>query len=331
MRSPRRKPVRIALFVFVVLGAIPMLALRVDPREYHGGRSHDAIARSARNASSIAVLFGELRTSMSDILFVKTQVYLHGGVAYVPHHEAQQLSVEKMVGQEDAHHAATGVHAGCCPHHLAGPCDHDDDSHHCHFGEQTVIPPPSRDYRGFIGRLHRQVKPWQDPSLPHVHTDGTELLPWFRIMTITDPNYIMGYSLGSWWVSQHDREMALDFLAEGIRKNPDAFQLRMGRGFIQTRAFRANRDDMELLEHIRSDFRDAVRLGIAQRPDPANGPPEEQPGWSLFQEQDLWSACQMLVILEREFGDPQMARELAAKYLGIFPDNKVLANILQSE
>ncbi len=324
------------LLIVLTVVLIPVFALRMDPREYEGGRSRDAVARSRRNASSIAVLFGELRTSMSDMMFIKTERYLHSGVAYRPHHDEQLLSVEEMGEEVDHHQAEVGHDHHAHDHSHSHDHHHADDHHHTHehhghAGTPTLIPPRDEDYRGFIGRLHRRVKPWRDPDKAHLHTDGTELLPWFRVMTVTDPHYVMGYTLGSWWIARYDRDMALNFIEEGIRNNPNAFQIRMARGFILWRIFREELTDMELLGQVKTDFRDAARLGIAQRPDPQYGPPEEQPGWSLFQEQDLWSACQMRVILEREFGDPERARMLAAEYLQIFPDNEVLAGILHAE
>jgi len=333
MINPTNKLGITILLICLAVVLIPVFTLRIDPREYEGGRSRDAVARSTRNASSIAVLFGELRTSMSDMMFIKTERYLHSGVAYVPHHDEQLLSVEDMGDEVDHHQADVQPHHHTHSHGHSHSHDHPH-VHHTHDGDHagtpTLIPTRDQDYRGFIGRLHRQVKPWRDPTKAHIHTDGTELLPWFRVMTVTDPHYAMGYTLGSWWVAQYDRDMALDFIEEGIRHNPNAFQIRMARGFILWRTFRQEREDMQMLDQVIQDFRDAARLGIAQRPDPADGPPEEQPGWSWFQEQDLWAACQMRVLLEREFGDPERARELAAEYLEIFPDNKVLAGFLDT-
>ncbi len=306
---------RAAILVAAGLVGVPVFALRVDPRVYAGGRSRDAVARSARNASAFAVMLGELRTSISDILFVKTERYLHSGVAYVPHHEEQLLSVEEMGTEIEEHQSEVGLEL----------LDED------HAGTPTLIPSADQDFRGFIGRMHREVKPWRDPDLAHLHTDGMQLLPWFRIMTLTDPHYIMGYTVGGWWVSHHDPESALAFLDEGVRHNAESFQIRMARGHILMRLFRLDPGNASLLERIRADFREAVHLGLAARPDAAYGAPEEQPGWSLFQEQDLWSATQTLVILERQHGDPQYARSLAAAFLRIFPDNPVLANIAESE
>jgi hypothetical protein len=300
-----------------MLGAIPLLALRVDPRVYEGGRSRDMVARSQRNASSIAVLLGELRTSMSDVLFIKTERYLHSGVGYVPHHADQLLSVDEIQKEVEEHQSEVGE---------------DDGGFADHAGTQTLIPPAEGDHRGFIGWLHRQVKPWRDPSKAHLHTDGTELLPWFRIMTVTDPHYVMGYTVGGWWVSHHDEEASLAFFTEGIRNNPASFQIWMSRGFLLMRRLRAQQEpDPVLLETVWTDFREAVRLGLTQRPDPGQGPLEEQPGWSAQHEQDLWSACQTLVILERRYGDMARAREMAAVFLALFPESPVLAGFVEEE
>ncbi len=308
---------RRVLLLILLSGGLPLLALRVDPRAYAGGRSRDAVARSVRNTSAIARLLGELRTSLSDMMFIKTERYLHSGVGYVPHHSAQLLSVEEMGAEVDEHQSEIGAeHAGMI----------EDPSH---AGTQTLIPDVSRDYRGFIGTLHRSVKPWRDPSRAHLHSDGTQLLPWFRIMTLNDPNYVMGYAVGGWWVSLHDVDASLAFLAEGIRNNPDAFQIRLTRGMLLLRMMRRPEvPRLELLDDLLGDFREAARLGVAQRPDPIDGLAEDQPGWSLFQEQDLWTACQTLVLLEKQYGDAVEAHRLAQAFLGVFPDNTVLRNVL---
>jgi len=309
----------------LVLGALcPLLALRVDPHAYRGGRSRDIAARSVRNTSALASVLGELRTSISDMLYIKTERYLHGGVGYIPHHTAQLLSAGQMESEVAGHQAEVGDAA----EHHAG---HDHTGHDCPscqvcpVGTPTLIPEAARDYRGFIGTLHRAVQPWRDPSRPHLHSDGTQLLPWFRIMTLNDPHYIMGYTVGGWWVSQHDPGAALAFVDEGIGHNPEAFQIRLTRGLLRLRLLRtAGAPPAGLLAEVTADLHEAVALGLLQRPDPALGPVEEQPGWSLFQEQDLWTACQTRVILEQRYGDKQVARRLAQEYLRIFPENPIL-------
>lgn len=303
----------------VLLGAIvmPLLAWHVDPGDYTGGRSRDMEQRTIRNSSALATMFGELRTSISDIMFLKTERYLHSGVAYVPHHEAQLLSVEEMGQEVEAHQSEVGAEEG-------GTVENPS-----HAGTKTVIPAQEADYRGIVGILHRRVKPWRDPGKAHLHTDGTELLPWFRMMTLNDPNYVMGYAIGGWWVSLKDREAALAFLEEGLEKNPDAFQIRLTRGLVLLRSVRQQKQTAPgTLDGLRDELRLAAEQGLAQRPAAAAGQSvTEQPGWSVFKEQDLWTACQTAVLLEQQYGDPSAAAELAARYLRTFPDNPVLARI----
>ncbi len=307
-----------AAFAVAVLGllVVPLFALRVDPAAYAGGRSRDDEQRTIRNTSALATMLGELRTSMSDIMFIKTERYLHSGVAYVPHHEAQLLSVEAM-GEEVEEHQSELLEEG------AGLVE--DPSH---AGTQTLIPERERDYRGVVGMLHRQVKPWRDPSKAHLHTDGTELLPWFRIMTMNDPHYVTGYAVGGWWVSLHDLDAAMAFLDEGVANNPDSFQVRLTRGLLQMRRARSLPDGgADLMDALRAEFLLAAELGLSQRPDESDGPVTEQRGWSPFQEADLWTACQTAVLLEQRYGQREEAVALATRFLRVFPDNSVLLEV----
>ena len=302
-----------ALFVMLV---VPLFALRVDPMAYTGGRSRDDEQRTIRNTSALGTMLGELRTSMSDIMFIKTERYLHSGVAYVPHHEAQLLSVEAMGEEVDEHQSELGEDGGGV---IEDPS---------HAGTQTLIPERERDYRGVVGMLHRQVKPWRDPSRSHLHTDGTELLPWFRIMTMNDPHYVTGYAVGGWWVSLHDGDTALAFLDEGLRNNPEAFQIRLTRGLLLLRRARSGPDaDPGLTEALSKEFLLAAEQGLAQRPDATDEPVTEQRGWSPFLESDLWTACQMAVLLEQHYGNASEAVALANRFLEVFPDNPVFLEV----
>ena len=75
----------------------PPLAFRLNPNGYTGGRSRDARDRSLRNSSSVARMLGEVRTSMSDVIFIKTERYMHMGVGYVQKVEEELESVSGTV------------------------------------------------------------------------------------------------------------------------------------------------------------------------------------------------------------------------------------------
>jgi hypothetical protein len=304
----------------------PWLSLRLDPHGYQGGRSRDAEDRMERNASSIGSMLGELRTSMSDILFLKTERYLHGGVAYTPHINKKVLSVSGTQSEMFAHQG--GVDA---PDSEAVVMESDSEK-----GTETIIPTAADDFRGFIGQLHREVKPWLDPSRHAGHADGKEVLPWFRVMTLSDPHYIRAYSVGSWWLKTKNLDAAFEFIQEGIKNNPASFQVYAALGDLHyTKAMNISRnifapapEAIEQLLLARDVFQVAADLAIEQRPavvDPENMPDR----WSSYMEDDTRAAVNMAVLLEREFGTEAKTRELATRYLKYFPGSPTLLSALK--
>ena len=199
-----------------------------------------------------------------------------------------------------------------------------------------MIPDPSRDFRGWIGRMHREVHPWRDPSKPHVHTDGTELLPWFRLMTLADPHHVRGFAVGSWWLKAHRPDHAVGFIEEGIRNNPEAFALHLMLGQILLAEARKMSDfDMlnpvpealPLVDRARVAYAEAARLVLRTRPegyDP-DGPPV--PGWTDDDENDAMAAVHMAALTERQYGDREKARDMARHYLAYFPRSGTLQRI----
>jgi len=300
--------------------AVAVIAARVDPSAYGGGRSRDERERIRRNSSALATMLGEFRTSMSDIMFIKTERYLHGGVGYVEHHADPVLSSGELADEVDEHQRKVGSGDAGDPQE--------------HSGMPTLIPGAEHDFRGIIGRLHREVKPWRDPAKPHLHTDGRELLPWFRLMTASDPHYVRGYVAGGFWLQLEGTEKALLFVDEGIRKNPDAFQLYVSRGLLRIKAAREfgnvtgaapAGEVREALVSALEDFQRAVDLAGRQRPAGASDADLERGGeWGRYQEDDMLAACTMTVTLTRRLGDPAAAVILARRYLEWFPQSEPL-------
>lgn len=295
------------------------ISARVNPLAYTGGRSRDDADRLRRNSSSIAMMIGEFRTSMSDIMFIKTERYLHGGIGYAPHHSESVLSAEDLSEEVEEHQGELGIP--------------DDDEEDDHAGTPTLIPTREQDFRGFVGKLHREVKPWRDPELAHIHTDGRELLPWFRAMTLTDPGYVRGFVAGSFWLQMQDPDAALEFVEEGLRNNPDAFELYVSRGFLLLRQVRTlrgivpeNPDDevRPIMEDALAAFSRGAELALLQRPPDG----EEGPGWSGYQENDARAAANMTVTLTRMLGDPDGAMALALRFLETYAESIPLQRAL---
>lgn len=359
----------------------PLVVTSLNPNTYHGGRSRSAIARAERNTSAIANIVGEFRASVSDMIFIKTERYIHGGVAYQLDSDVAQVSVDKEIETlEDAQEAfeshAEGDHDHDHDHghsHDAHNHDHADHSHDDHSdhednsthddhaehdhstheddahdhseedehaghdhgdeysityndeGADTLIPTAEKDFRGFIGYLERQVQPWKDPSEPHIHGDGRELLPWYRVMTVSDPHNVRAYVLGTWWLmGEGNTEKAFEFLAEGKRKNPDSFVL----PYYQARIYINWMRDAEAMydeeERIRNRdiaieyLQTASELALKERPKVFDMRDIDYLEWSLYEEEDALAAIRMCILLlknaERYEEGLALAKEAAPKF-----------------
>lgn len=293
--------------LLLLLLASPFLSARLQPNHYEGGRLKDEHDRAERNTSAFALILGELRANLSDLMFIKTELYLHSGVGYMPH-----LDYDRMAQSGEIEHVAADDEP-------AGQFDFETQflEHQAEVGQledeadpdeyaATVIPTQEEDFRGFIGALHRRVKPWRDPSLAHIHTDGTELLPWYRLMTLSDPHHIRAYMIGAWWLkafrTDTHREEARQFLAEGIRNNPRAFQLYLLRGYM-------NREDEDIAGAMH-DFERAASLAVEARPVEGT----QHRDWTDYMEDDARGAVRMHVLMERDHGSIDRAIELAVQY-----------------
>jgi len=312
----------------------PALSLRLSPNVYEGGRSKSNVEECLRNSSAISLLLGEIRSIMSDFMFIKTERYHDNGIAYLPHLEVDALpSKGELTPEIDSHsHEAmdniTTATLADYTHDLDFEDNHKEHQHaHDHLNESdnheidskeqahdekhehvmTIIRTKSNDFRGFIGNLEREVKPWRDPSLPHQHTPGTELLPWYRLMTLADPHNVKAYLIGSWWLKAEKTkvqlEEAIKFAEEGIKNNPNAFQLYLMRGEIY-------RDLKKSADALQS-FKKGAELAAQQRPPEG----DKNPNWSLYQEEDARAVMRFAVIMERMFGDKKEALDVALYYL----------------
>jgi hypothetical protein len=336
--SIEQRSARWPILLLAVFLVSPVVTSRLDPAAYAGGRSRNVEARALRNTSAVAAMLGEFRTGMSDMIYVKTERYLHSGIGYDAHLQKQLLSVSGALEEADAQqaeHEASGHGEDCEHNHDAAA----NAAGGCEDGTPTLIRPASEDYRGFIGELHRRVKPWRDPSQHMAHTDGTEVLPWYRVMTVSDPHYVRGYTLGGWWLKSRNPDQALSFIQEGIEKNPDAFQLYLVRGQVLYHDARdraggdmANPDPEVLAQCLeaRAAYRRAAELALVQRP---RGWTEESGGddWSIYLEEDIRAATHMAVFMERQYGDRTDAKRLAARYHAQLPDDPLLARLARED
>lgn len=152
------------------------------------------------DSSTTASLLGQLRSSVTSWLWVRTDLYLHNGVMMRPITAAEvQSGVEVDKAAKDGHeklHEDTVV---------------------------TVVPPPERDFRGVLGDLEREVSAYKSMK-GHSHNSPEDSLPLYRLMTWIDPQFIEGWTTGA-IVMARDRgpqgtHKAMTFLTEALENNP---------------------------------------------------------------------------------------------------------------
>ena len=342
------------------VGAAAWLRPALDgAREFTPAFSVSESTQEAANSTPFAMILGEVRTSMADLMWVKTERYLHNGIAYgahldmnamtesgeikdkaaqpAPAHEAHADHAEDLESMPDlaghdehGHDEHDHDHAHDHEHEGEGHEDHEDheDHHEEHHEVATLIPTAQTDFRGFVGTLQREIQPWQDPSAEHVHGGGSELLPWYRVLTIANPKHVRGYMIGSWWLTKQDTpgerdfgvKQAQGFVEEGIANNPDAFTLHIMRGRIMIA--------QERYAEAVADFAAARDAALKIRTPQG----EVRPGiWSESDEEDFATALRMIPMLQlRKLNQPEQARVAVEEGLKFVPRDHSL-NLFFSE
>lgn len=329
----RRGPL---LLILLWLGVM-LLSPGIQPRKYTGGTSRDFQAKEQVNRSALGLILGEFRTSLSDMFYLQTENFLHYGVAFKPHDDEKHSTSDELVSElemgiaddHDQDHDPVHVHDENCEHHAHGD------------EVLTVIPTAEKDYRSWLGNLHREIKPWQAPGAAHRLSSDAEVIPLFRMMTLADPHYVRGYQVGSYWIQRLDTAAARAFLEEGLEKNPEAFELYLMRGFLGLKQARRvgsgsaldgkDPEQRQLLLTAKADFQQASDLMFRERPSQQILDETEHPEWSDDRESDAMAAVHMAVMLENRVGQEDRAKELAERYLKQMPDHKQLRAFLGRE
>lgn len=290
----------------VLFLAVPLSTLRPGEaeRQVAALSEENSGRRELRNQTAFAVILGEFRTDLSDLIFIKTERYLHNGVAYEPHldmteMEKGNIQAEKAPGQQAA--PAQEEESG---HDHSSHAGHDHSSHGAE-DLKTVIKSEDDDFRGFVGRLEREVKPWLPPGSPDEHTSGTELLPWYRLATLGNPHNERAYMVAAWWLkslqTDDQAEEAIRFIDEGIANNPRSFQLHLMRGYVLRQL---EREDEAL-----KSFLAAAELVAKVRP------PEGKvgPDWSDHLEEQASAAITMAALGTRDSSGFKAGFELLSR------------------
>lgn len=140
-------------------------------------------------------MLGELREVVSAGFLLKADEYFHGGT----HHPA---------GEEEY----------CRP---GDPSCAAEEAHRQQAGESGS----AAGARDLWGRIDQAI--YEHPVHHVTDKQQAEVLPWFYLATRIDPHNVNAYVLGGYWLSitMQKPEEAIVFLQEGLRHNPDAWQI----------------------------------------------------------------------------------------------------------
>ena len=284
-------------------------------------------ASITRKGNAFAQIFGEIRLGSADFMLVKTETYLHGGIAYRPHTETgeERGSARNRPGRRDR----GGAGAPATLEELSGrgeSAEGEDRDHDQEEEFQTVIRVKESDFRGFIGDLEREIKPWRDPKAAHLLTPSADILPWYSFMTWANPYFIRGYRGGAWLLNTEGRiEAALQFLEEGIDKNgdhPELYLLYLSKTQILVRDAMMKKISFDAaLDSAREGF----EAGLRVRPDGGEiGGDANGLSWSESHEEQLLDLARFVPLLLERMERREDALAAARESLRWMPDDAVL-------
>ena len=162
-----------------------------------------AVLWSQRGADNVlTVLLGDGRRMFANHFFVKADVYFHSG--YYP-----------SIFYQGAHEA----------NHMAS---HDDDQDEEHEQEADFLGRP----RDLLDRFGRHFMVTEHTHLEH--GQEREILPWLKLSAELDPQRVDTYTVAAYWLANqlHKPAEAEQFLREGLRVNPDSYEILFSLGRI---------------------------------------------------------------------------------------------------
>jgi|ERR1700722_562320 len=167
--------------------------------------------RGGSSASVVVALMGDSRRLFAHEFFAMADAYFHSGF-YPTIFDRQKAGTESDL-KEESHDKPEGVQE--------------------HEEEASFLGKP----KDWIERFGRHFYP-----TVHTHLHGgteREMLPWLKLSADLDPHELDAYLTASYWLrtSLNKPDEAEQFLREGLRANPDSYEilLELGRVYLYNR------------------------------------------------------------------------------------------------
>jgi hypothetical protein len=164
-------------------------------------------ASTDTSAGMLTALMGDSRRMFANHFFAMADAYFHSG--FYP-------TIFDTAKAEEHSHLSEEAHE------QEGADEHDE--HH----EETFLRPPN----DWIERFGRHFYP-----VVHTHLSNgneREILPWLKLSAEMDPKRIDTYVTAAYWLrtSLHKPDQAEQFLREGLRANPDSYEILLELGRV---------------------------------------------------------------------------------------------------
>ncbi len=161
-------------------------------------------SRHAKSNNVFGLLFGDGRRMFANEFFTMADVYFHSGY-YPSIFDLREEGPKEIVAESHGH----------------------SDSQEDEKNEDFLGKP-----KDWIDRFGRHFRITEHTHLEHSHE--REILPWLRLAADMDPQMIQTYTVGAYFMCQHlnQPQEAEAFLREGLRNNPDNYEVLFGLGRI---------------------------------------------------------------------------------------------------
>ncbi len=185
-----------------------------------------------QSANILDMLVGDSRRMFANHFFAKADAYFHSGY-YPTIFDPQDRDEEShLTGGHENESPEPHVHDANC-HHEEEHHEHDANCDHAEKTDGGFLGAP----KDWIDRFSRNFFPAQHS---HLEQGGErELLPWLRLSAQLDPQRVDTYTIASYWLRSRLGKVdeAEQFLREGLRTNPDSYEIyyELGRIYDENR------------------------------------------------------------------------------------------------
>lgn len=212
------------LLLLLLLTVSFSLATLVQPRT-------DGWSRRSGSDTMLQILMGDGRRLFASHFFTQADVSFHAGYYPSIFEQANKAPKDTRHLTQDTAPGAAHNSAACTDpshHHESG-----EEAHEAHAGEAGNAAGHDEEHmkamamerpRDWIERFGRRFI-----VTDHKHLEGgkeREMLPWLRISAELDPQHIETYTVAAYWLRDLQKyQEAEQFLREGLRHNPNSYQI----------------------------------------------------------------------------------------------------------